>query len=430
MSKKIISLGLSSKKLFFPFLLALTQIIFDIFNEYYPEKDKDCTKNCEKIRNNILDSYSWSIGGMLIIIVPHIKIFSDKNEQYERKIKYSKCKIFVHYFILSLFSLSIVFFLIIIHRRIEDENITSPHLYGLCTREGIEIICLILFSYLFLNYKFFIHNIISSIFFCIICLSIDLILKIIQEELEDVINFILETIIYTILESGTFIYFKYMMEKLYYSPFKIYFFLNFVIFIIVTISLSFALILGKERAKDIGGYYNSFYEYFDKVEVKITIIKYIIATIFNFFLFLFKSLTVYHLTPSHLLISFGFSKMTNILLIDKGNAKYYCIMLFILQIIFLLIFLEIIELNFCGLSDNIKKNIAKRADEDMNLLKDNSIRDSIEEIAPGYIIHKNEKDLEPENLDTDTFLNCENNGIELLNKNCNNNNNNNLKNNK
>lgn len=105
-------------------------------------------------------------------------------------------------------------------------------------------------------------------------------------------------------------------------------------------------------------------------------------------------------------------------------------MLFILQIIFLLIFLEIIELNFCGLSDNIKKNIAKRADEDMNLLKDNSIRDSIEEIAPGYIIHKGEKDLEPENLDTDTFLNCENNGIELLNKNCNNNNNNNLKNSK
>ncbi len=110
MSKKIISLGLSSKKLFFPFSLALTQIIFDIFNEYYPEKDKDCTKDCKKIINNILDSYSWSIGGMLIIIVPHIKIFSDKNEQYERKIKYSKCKIFVHYFILSLFSLFIVFF--------------------------------------------------------------------------------------------------------------------------------------------------------------------------------------------------------------------------------------------------------------------------------------------------------------------------------
>ena len=54
-------------------------------------------------------------------------------------------------------------------------------------------------------------------------------------------------------------------------------------------------------------------------------------------------------------------------------------------------------MNFCGLSDNIKKNITKRADEDMNLLK--TINDNEEGIAPGYIFNKNETGLEPENLD-------------------------------
>lgn len=40
-----------------------------------------------------------------------------------------------------------------------------------------------------------------------------------------------------------------------------------------------------------------------------------------------------------------------------------------IEIFFSLVFLELIELNFCDLSKNIKKNINKRADQDMYLLK-------------------------------------------------------------
>ena len=248
-----------------------------------------------------------------------------------------------------------------------------------------------------MKYKYFIHNIIGLVFFCIICLSIDLILKILQKELKDVFNFVFETIIYTIIESCFLTYQKYMIEKLYYSPFKIYFFLDFFSFILDLITILIALKLGREGVKTNSKYYNSFYEYFDKVKIIIIIIKFIVSTIFNFFISLFKCLTMYHFTPNHLLISFGLSKMIKILLTKEDDAKYYCIILFILQFIFLLIFLEIIELNFCGLSDNIKKNITKRADEDMNLLK--TIKDNEEEIAPGYIFNKNETGLEPENLD-------------------------------
>ena len=144
MKKKLITFGLASKKLFFPFLLALTQIIFDIFNEYYPEVDKNCIKDCEKIQNNVLNSCSLNLGGMFIIIIPYIKKFSDKNEQFEIKITKTKCMIFIHYSILVVFAMIIILLLVMLPNRIEEENIISPHLYGLYSREGFEIICYVL----------------------------------------------------------------------------------------------------------------------------------------------------------------------------------------------------------------------------------------------------------------------------------------------
>ena len=52
---------------------------------------------------------------------------------------------------------------------------------------------------------------------------------------------------------------------------------------------------------------------------------------------------------------------------------------FLIEFIFGLVFLEIIELNFCGLNKNIKRNIRGRAKEDTNLLLMNTIthRESI-----------------------------------------------------
>ena len=144
--------------------------------------------------------------------------------------------------------------------------------------------------------------------------------------------------------------------------------------------------------------------------------------IFNFFIYLFQCLTIYHFTPNYILISYGLSKMVKFLLNNRDNSKYICIILFILQFIFLLIFLEIIELNFCGLSDNIKKNISKRSENDMSLveLESDSNRDSLVEIAPGYIVNKNQID-----VDEDILNKCNSKSNKNSNYNDNNINNNN-----
>ena len=119
------------------------------------------------MENNILDSFALAIGGMLVIIIPHIKIFSDKNEQFERKITRTKLKIFLHYFIaLVIYSLMIGTMKFIDTMK-NQEVIAPPHLYGLCIKEAFEIVFISVSSYILLKYKLFIHNIIGLIFFCI-----------------------------------------------------------------------------------------------------------------------------------------------------------------------------------------------------------------------------------------------------------------------
>ena len=51
---------------------------------------------------------------------------------------------------------------------------------------------------------------------------------------------------------------------------------------------------------------------------------------------------------------------------DKNIIKYLFILL-LLQFFCLLVYLEIIELNFCGLNENIKRNIQIRAANEMAL---------------------------------------------------------------
>ena len=62
---------------------------------------------------------------------------------------------------------------------------------------------------------------------------------------------------------------------------------------------------------------------------------------------------------------------------NKTNFDLIILLIFFfIEFLMYLIFLEIIELNFCGLSQNIRKNIKKRALNDSKLEDDNDNRDS------------------------------------------------------
>jgi hypothetical protein len=83
-------------------------------------------------------------------------------------------------------------------------------------------------------------------------------------------------------------------------------------------------------------------------------------------------LTSFYFEPSFVLISYEFSKFFQVL--KENPEKAYVVAFFILQFFCLMIVLEIIELNFCGLNKNTKRNISQRGVDE--LLEENGVDDT------------------------------------------------------
>ena len=129
-----------------------------------------------------------------------------------------------------------------------------------------------------------------------------------------------------------------------------------------------------------------FYLYFSDINPGIIVGKIVLTLIAKIGFCTFSILTLYYFNPNFVLINFHISQFI-LILIDKSQStnKYYCIILFVLQFFFLLVYLEIIELNFCGLNKNVKKNVDKRGVDE--LLEDGG-RDSILGINDNIDINK------------------------------------------
>ena len=199
-------------------------------------------------------------------------------------------------------------------------------------------------------------------------------------------------------------YEKYMMDKLYYSPYIIVFSIG-IYLLLVAIVLTIIIII-KEDIFYYGNKYiiQSFSDYFQDVDYKEVIIHIIYLTSFRFVLNTLKILTIYYLTQNHIYTAYILIKVFDLLLKKDNNYKYMSIILFILELISLLIFLEIIELNFLNLNKNTKRNIEKREIEDnKKLLDENSLENNdsiLIELESGYIIWsemKNVTDQEKDN---------------------------------
>ena len=118
----------------------------------------------------------------------------------------------------------------------------------------------------------------------------------------------------------------------------------------------------------------------------------ILNFILNFFLNLLRTLMILYFTPDFILISFTFSRIIDIII---ETQQYICIVFFIVQFITLMFYLEIFELNFCGLNKNTRRNIQERGRKEMllqegsdNLSRESTLNEVIE-ISPDYIIHTN-----------------------------------------
>ena len=123
--------------------------------------------------------------------------------------------------------------------------------------------------------------------------------------------------------------------------------------------------------------------YFDNADFGYEAFKFISNIIVVFLLYTSMALTNYYFTPNHIIVNYELGNMI-IILWKSHDIKLYTIFLFIFQFFILMIFLEIIELNFCHLNDNTKRNIQIRGYTDM---EDKDKRDTVIEIS-GYFLEE------------------------------------------
>ena len=186
---------------------------------------------------------------------------------------------------------------------------------------------------------------------------------------------------------------KTIMELRYISPYKIIFFIGIVGFLFISILLIFSSIFnnyyeintictGKEPLFNKNcTYFDSFPMYFSSLKEtnysKEFWIECLIVTplnlVANYLEFNFEILLIYYLNPIYILVSdsiyYGIIALITYIIQDDKENPYNILKVTsdILAFISYLVYLEIIELRFCRLNENIRKEITNRANLETNI---------------------------------------------------------------
>ena len=213
-----------------------------------------------------------------------------------------------------------------------------------------------IFYYLIFKSKLYKHQYLSITIILILGIVIDIILENYKSDAHDELLSLLLSFFRIILLSFNYVLIKYTIEKKYVSLYTIGFFsgiLNLIFFIIFAILDSYFFHLND---------YKRYFENFKSSELLII------------FGLMFTQLGLYTTTffidknesPCHIFIVFVFGQFAyyfqNFELPEGSGIVIVCL---ILILFFSLVFNEIIELNFFGLSFNTKKNIAFRAENEL-----------------------------------------------------------------
>ena len=385
---KIIQLGFFNKKILLPFGVAFAQILINVMNFTLHETSK----------NQILEMIGASLGEIALVLIPLFNISAFKTIKISTDEKNTRCKTILYYSILSLIYACYLGLSIFtgIQSSIYDQNnksLQNPHNSGLSSLEGLELVFICLISIKLLKYKYFIHHIIFIIIFLILCLAIDLILENFSDIYKRGVLYIVLKIILILLDALNNSYPKYMIDVQYHPFWSIPVTIGIINLLCFSIILIIILAKGREKSfEENNQMFIDFYKYFDEVDNNIILVKNVLNFILNFFLNFLRILTILHLRPEYILISFTISKILDIFFESK---KYECIALFVLQLLTLMFYLEIFELNFCGLNKNTRRNIQEREQEEMDLNENiiiNNRRSSLSsgssniEVSPDYIV--------------------------------------------
>ena len=364
--KKLITIGKFNYKYIFIlifFILKETYLNFIVYEE------------SEKIENNkLLDMLLINFGNILSIFPALIenKILESKkeinnsiqikeneniiksiyNNPYKKELsKNDMLKIFL----VSLLSLIIEFSYIILE--LVNDEYSEEYIF-------LEILLWFLLPQFLLKISNYSHQIMAIIFITIIG-----IIKSIKNIYEEKTFFYREFLIEIFIYIGNGILYGYiygLMEYKLFSAFKccyIFGSIKTIIIIIVYFIVTYIPCNSSFFCED-NEHFDDVYSLFKNLGVKeiLILVSYSILSGIDY---IFINIIMYNYTTYHILIIFTLEQFTNriITLIrdDEESEAILQSIFFSLEFIFILIFLEIIELNFCGLNINLKRNIEERA---------------------------------------------------------------------
>ena len=217
----------------------------------------------------------------------------------------------------------------------------------------LNILITSLFYYLIFRVKLYKHHYVSIVLILLIGFAIDMILGNLQNDITNNTTLFFCRFLRETLYSLSCVIDKYVMEKKFGTVYELALSSG-------VISLVLLLLFSIFDYNYIGiDNYNEYFENFNYIEL-LFIFGTIITQLGINLNILFTNKNT---TPCHIFIIFIFGQLAYYVNFSSGISVI--VIIFLLLILFIsLIFNEIIEINFWGLSDNTKKNIRKRAERE------------------------------------------------------------------
>ena len=336
----IISCGAIDKNIIFPIIAIICTILLYILNQ---KLDSSLIKY--HTIYNIAISFSKSLTLFLHLIQKKKSKKLFKNKNYKKKER----KIYKYLLILiaALIDYGVNFL-------VEDFS-SGLDLWPL------NVIIMSIFSYYILKIKLYKHQYLSMIIIIIIGIIL-IIAEFFTFQLK--YYFIILDFFKEIMSSLWIALIKYLMKIKFCTPYELCFYEGFLQIIFNAIYILILFFIDKNSITIFPNYYNEI----NKKELLI-IFSYIII----FFIYsLFILITIRNYNPCYVLFIYNFQEAFYFILdVEEKEWEFYLfIVLFCILFFAFLIFNEIIELNFWGLSYNTKKNIDLRAKAESSFLED------------------------------------------------------------
>jgi len=356
---KIVTFNFSLKKKIILIFLIIIQISDIYLNKIIEEKEGKKYSHKQN-KYNYFESYiitsfrniSYIFGIIIYLIYKFIckkYYYKDRiNNKFtsisDNDILFSIKKVNLRYhfskkYILNCFILTIIYIITFLFQVIKTKKFYPLYETSLI----LSLLSYIIFNKLFLSLKFERHHILSIIVICLLNIPIIIYFSLLYfyKNLYN-ITFYLFTGIYL----G---YFEYLIEIKFYNPYFL-FFLESCFYLLL--NLINVILYFKYKKKYIKN------EIFNSYFIQINLLNLIYRLLFYIILFYFSSVHIILIELlSRSLIYISFYK---ILIYNCTKDDIIRIILAFLTFIFILIYIEIMEINFCHLNKNLKKNIIER----------------------------------------------------------------------